>query len=178
MQKNKKIKTVKVITTAAMLAAISAVIGILCKNLFTYQVYYRFTLENAPIILAGLSFGPVAGAAVGVCADTVSCLMSTNPALHPIISLGAASVGAVAGLVPFVIRKKGAVQTVLAVALAHLIGQVGIKSIAKIKDFGMPVYGIFIGLGFSALAGAFEVFVIKWLRSQKELQKYMVGSKQ
>ncbi len=163
MSKKQKSSAVRVITTAAMLAAISAVIGIVCKNLFTFNVYYRFTLENAPIILSGLLFGPVVGAAVGVCADTVSCLMSTNPALNPIISLGAASVGIVSGLAPVIMKKKGVVQTSLAVALAHLIGQVGIKSVAKMVYFGMPFYGIFVGLAFSALAAVLEVLIIKWL---------------
>jgi len=165
MSKNKKKTAVKVITTAAMLAAVSAVIGIVCKNLFTFNVYYRFTLENAPIVLSGLLFGPWIGAAVGVCADAVSCLMSTNPALNPIISLGAASVGIVSGLTPLIIRKKGTLQTAAAVVLAHLIGQVGIKSVAKMVYFGMPFYGVFVGLAFSALAAVLEVLIIKWLRA-------------
>lgn len=165
MQKNQKRRAVRVITTAAMLAAISAVIGILCKNLFTFNVYYRLTFENAPVILSGLLFGPVVGAAVGVCADAASCLMSTNPALNPLISLGAACVGAVAGFVPYIIKRKGTLQTVLAVASSHLIGQVGVKSVAKMLYFGMPSYGIFVGLGFSAVAATLEVLLIKWLCS-------------
>ncbi len=177
MSKNYKKSTAKVVTTAAMLAAVSAIVGIVCKNLFTYNVYYRFTLENAPIILSGLLFGPAIGAAVGVCADAVSCLMSTNPALNPIISIGAASVGAISGLVPFIIRKKGTTQTMSAVVLAHTVGQVGIKSVAKIVYFGMPIYGVFIGLAFSVLAGTAEFFLIKWLRTQKGLEKFMAGDK-
>jgi len=177
MSKNNKKSMTRIVTTAAMLAAASAVIGIICKNLFTFNVYYRFTLENAPVILSGLLFGPVVGGAVGVCADAVSCLMSTNPALHPIISIGAASVGVISGIVPFIVKKNKTVQTATAVALAHAIGQVGIKSIAKVRDFGMPVYGILIGLAFSVLAGTAEVLLIKWLRSQKGLEKYMAGDR-
>ena len=149
MQKNKSRMTTRVLTTAALLAALSAVIGIVCKNLFTFNIYYRLTFENAPIILAGLLYGPVVGAMVGICADAVSCLMSSNPALNPIISLGAASVGLISGLIPKIIRRGVKVQTATAVVLAHLIGQVGIKSIAKMIYFGMPWQGIFLGLGFS-----------------------------
>ena len=177
MSVNRKSSVVRVITTSAMLVAISVVIGIVCKNYFTYQIYYRFTLENAPIILAGLLFGPWVGAAVGICADAASCLMSTNPAIHPLISLGAAAVGLLAGFVPYIIKRRGIAQIVVAVALAHAVGQVGIKSIAKIVDFGMPVYGIFVGIGVSVLAGTVEVLIIKWIFSQKGLKKYMAGGK-
>lgn len=178
MSKNKKSgAVVRKITTAAMLAAISAVIGIICKNLFTFNGYYRFTLENAPVILSGLLFGPVVGAAVGVCADAVSCLMSTNPALNPIISVGAATVGALSGLAPCIIKMKGVLQTTFAAGLAHLVGQVTIKSVAKMIYFDMPWYGIFIGLGFSAVAAVIEVKFILWLRSLKGLENHLGGGK-
>lgn len=174
MQKNKKGRMVtKVLTTAALLAALSAVIGIVCKNLFTFNIYYRLTFENAPIILAGLLYGPVVGAMVGVCADAVSCLMSSNPALNPIISLGAAAVGLLSGLVPKVIHRGVRLQTAAAVILAHLIGQVGIKSVAKMLYFGMPWQGIFLGLGFSAIVGIMEYLLLCWMRTNKGLVKFM-----
>jgi len=175
MQKKNGLGATRVLTTAALLAALSAVIGILCKNLFTFNIYYRITFENAPVILAGLLFGPVVGAMVGVCADAVSCLMSSNPALNPIISLGAASVGAISGLVPMVLRRGVRLQTAMAVFLAHLIGQVGIKSIGKMLYFGMPWQGIFIGLGISVIVGFMEFMLISWMRSNKSLVRFMGG---
>jgi len=175
MQKNKGRMATRVLTTAALLAALSAVIGIVCKNLFTFNIYYRLTFENAPIILAGLLYGPVVGAMVGICADAVSCLMSSNPALNPIISLGAASVGLISGLIPKIIRRGVKVQTATAVVLAHLIGQVGIKSIAKMIYFGMPWQGIFLGLGFSVIVGIMECLLLCWMRSNKSLVKFMGG---
>lgn len=167
----------RVLTTAALLAALSAVIGILCKNLFTFNIYYRITFENAPVILSGLLYGPVVGAMVGLCADAVSCLMSSNPALNPIISLGAAAVGVLSGLVPMVLRRGVRLQTGVAVFLAHLIGQVGIKSIGKMLYFGMPWQGIFIGLGISAVVGVMEFMLISWMRSSKALVRFMGGEK-
>lgn len=167
----------RVLTTAALLAALSAVIGILCKNLFTFNIYYRITFENAPVILSGLLYGPVVGAMVGLCADAVSCLMSSNPALNPIISLGAAAVGVLSGLVPMVLRRGVRLQTGVAVFLAHLIGQVGIKSIGKMLYFGMPWQGIFIGLGISAVVGVMEFMLISWMRSGKALVRFMGGEK-
>lgn len=167
--------TLKTLSVAAMLAAISAVIGIVCKNLFTFNFYYRVTFENMPVILSGIMFGPVIGAAVGAVADMVSCLSSTNPALNPVITLGAATVGAVSGLVPYIIKRKGKLQTALAIGLAHLIGQVGIKSLAKVIWMSMPWQGVFIGLGISVGVGVFEFFVISWLRSSHGLSRYLEG---
>ena len=69
---------VKVLTLTAMLVAMSVVIGILCKNFLTWNIYYRFTLENLPIFFAAIAFGPFIGAAAGVLADLVSCLCSTK----------------------------------------------------------------------------------------------------
>ncbi len=173
MSKGKKRLTTTAVTTAAMLAAMSTVLGIVCKNFFTVDIYYRFTVENMPVILSGLLFGPVVGAMVGVCADLVSCLCSANPAVNPLISLGAAMVGAMAGLAPYIIKKKGALQTGLAVLLAHLVGQVTIKSIAKIAFMGMPWYGIFIGLGVSVVVGTLEFVVINLVRSSRGISELL-----
>ena len=176
MQKKKGLQVTKILTSAALLAALSAVIGIVCKNLFTFNIYYRLTFENAPIILAGLLYGPVVGAMVGICADAVSCLMSSNPALNPIISLGAATVGLLSGLAPKIFPNGVRRQTATAVILAHLIGQVAIKSVGKILYFDMPWQGIFLGLAFSAIVGVMEYLLICWMRSNKSLVKFMGGS--
>lgn len=175
MSKKTKKFTLKTLTAAAMLAALSAVIGILCKNFFTFNIYYRITFENMPVILAGLLFGSVTGAAVGASADIISCLCSTNPNLNPIITLGAASVGALAGIVPYIIKNKGKAQTALAVVLAHLVGQVGIKSVGKMVYFGMPWQGILVGLLISVFVGAFEFWLINWLRFSRGVGHYLEG---
>lgn len=151
------------LTILAVLTSISVVLGIVCKNLFTFQIYYRFTLENLGVIFAGIVYGPVAGAAVGLLEDALSCFFSGG-ALNPLISLGAAMVGVTAGVVSrFIMREHGIVQYAAAVALAHLVGQVMIKSAAKMFTFGMPWYGIFIGAFMSCLAGAVEFTAIRLL---------------
>jgi len=169
MQKNSKaFRTTRVLTAAAMLTAISVLIGIVCKNFFTYGIYYRVTFENLPVIMAGMLFGPVVGGAVGAAADIVSCLCSANPAVIPGITVGAAAVGVVAGAVPrTLVKKRGDAQTAVSVALAHLVGQVAIKSAAKIVWLGMPWYGVFIGLGVSLFVGTLEFFALRLLLRNK-----------
>ena len=50
------------LTLNAMLAAVCAVLGYLALDLFTLKV----TFESFPVLLAGLMFGPVNGALVGL----------------------------------------------------------------------------------------------------------------
>ena len=60
-------KSIRVITLAAMLTAMSVVIGIFCKNFLNFGGgLFRITFENLPIILTGILFGPFVGAVVGV----------------------------------------------------------------------------------------------------------------
>ncbi len=159
-----------------MLAAVSAVIGIVCKNFFTFNIYYRVTFENLPIIFAGILFGPFAGAAAGIVADATSCLMSTNPVINPIISAGAACVGFCAGAVPrWIIRNPGNAQIALSVVSSHLIGQVIIKSIGKIVFFYMPWWGAFVGLGISVVVGTLEFFAIRYIMSRKSIMAQLKG---
>lgn len=160
----------------AMLTAVSVVLGIICKNLFTFGLWYRFTLENLGVIFAGIFFGPTAGVLVGLASDAVSCLISTNPAVNPIISLGAASVGAASGVVArFIIKEHSTKQFAVAAASAHLIGQVTIKSIAKIVYFSMPWFGVPIALLFSAVACFIEVTVIRLLWKNRDINKLITG---
>lgn len=175
-RKNNTLKGASKIALLAMLTAVSVVLGIICKNLFTVAVYYRFTLENIGVIFAGIFFGPAAGALVGLASDAVSCLLSTNPAVNPIISVGAVAVGAVSGIVSrYVIRTHTDRQFIVSAASAHLIGQVIIKSVGKIVYYGMPWYGVFIGLVLSAVACAVEVSVIRILWHNREINKLITG---
>ena len=173
-KKEKHTHKAALITLFAMLTAISVVVGILCKNLFTVAVYYRFTLENIGIIFAGIFFGPGAGALVGIAVDGISCLLSTNPAVNPVIMLGALMVGVSSGVVArYIVRERGLKQYIAAAATAHLLGQVLIKSIGKMIYFGMPWFGIFIGFACSALACAAEVAIIRLLTNNTEIRKLL-----
>ena len=171
MLKNRQIKKLAI---AAMLMAMSVVIGIICKNLFTFSLYYRVTFENLPVLLAACLFGPWYGAAVGVGADLISCVCSSNPSVNPIISAGAFAVGLCAGIVArYIIKERNSLQVAAAVATGHFIGQVGIKSIGKIVYFSMPYEGILIGLGVSVVAGTLEFFVISRIYKDERLMSFL-----
>ncbi len=137
----KRTRSVRVITTAAMLTAISVVIGMFCKNFLNFgSGLFRITFENFPVILSGILFGPVVGGIVGLVADLVSCLFSSSGAPLPLVSLGAFMVGWVSGLVShYVIKKQGVLRIVASAALAHIVGSMIIKPIGLFVFYGWAV---------------------------------------
>ena len=131
MKKSTVSENIKKLAFAAMLTAMSVVIGIFCKTALNFaDGLFRITFENMPIILAGIIFGPIVGGAVGVASDMLSYLLSgqTYPP-NLVVTLGAAVVGILSGVVAkYIIKKRGKLQFIVAGASAHLVGSVIIKS--------------------------------------------------
>ena len=71
---SKRQMTTKTLAYCAMLAALQVVLARLIIPMPAADT--RFSLEAIPVVLAGLLFGPVAGAMVGFSADLVGCLFS------------------------------------------------------------------------------------------------------
>ena len=123
---------VREITLAAMLIAMSVVIGIFCKSVLNFGGgHFRITFENFPIIISGILFGPIVGGAVGLGSDIISYLLS-GQAYPPnvIVSIGATLVGVISGTVSkFLVKKRGNLQIILSGGLAHLFGSMIVKPI-------------------------------------------------
>ena len=135
-------KSIMKLTLAAMLTAMSVVIGIFCKSFLNFGAgLFRVTFENLPIILSGIMFGPTTGAIVGIAGDLVSYLLS--PQIYPpnlIVTLGAASIGFVSGFMAKVaIKKSGYAQIIISGSLAHIIGSMIIKPIGLYQFYGIAV---------------------------------------
>ncbi len=150
-------------TLAAMLVAMSVVIGIFCKNFLNFGAgLFRITFENLPIIMSGLLFGPAVGGLVGISSDLVSYLLSNQ--IYPpnlIVTAGACAVGVTSGLVArFAVRKRGRVQIVASSVAAHVLGSMIIKTIGLYQFYGIlvlwriPLYLVIASL---------EILVLCWL---------------
>ena len=80
---------------SAMFAAIAVV---LARVLSVQVIGERYSLETLPILLAGLFFGPVAGALVGFGSDLIGCLLLNPQGYNPIFCLPPLLLGLWAGL--------------------------------------------------------------------------------
>ena len=173
-------KNLILVSALAMLAAISIVCG---KYLaFNVGQSLRFSFENLPIIFAGIAFGPLAGALVGVVADLVGCLM-VGYAIIPTVTVAAAVVGLVSGLVPYLFGKKktDAPSVALSVAFAHRFGSIVVKSIALFyAGFGMglslPIF-MLLRLGNYSVITALECGVLISLFRSKAVMHSINGIK-
>lgn len=130
---NKKLKQVPVFGSlqglcfSALLTAMSIVLGKFLQIPNPFQEFIRISFENLPILMAGITLGPIAGAFVGIVADLVGCLLY-GYAINPIITIGAASVGIVSGITAYIVKNPLAVKIVISVVTSHMVGSVLIKS--------------------------------------------------
>ena len=122
------------LTVCALLTALSIILARLL-TIIPSEIS-RFSLEAVPILLAGLLFGPVPGAAVGFAADFIGCLFSPF-GYNPIFCLPPILYGLWAGLLRGYVWTKPTVWRVaLAVFPAALCGSVLWQSAALALVYG------------------------------------------
>ena len=136
MKKQKKIAlfgSVKVLVFAAFLCAVSGVMKLLAPSADTW----RISLENFPILFAGITLGPLIGGAVGIASDLLGCLFR-GYAVNPFITLASMIIGIISGLSFKAVKsKKKELPIVTAVYLGHIISNIAIKTIVLSKMYGM-----------------------------------------
>ena len=167
----KRINSITVLTTAAMMTAISVVIGIFCKTYLNFAMgLFRVTFENLPIIMIGIIYGPVVGGIVGAASDLVSYLFSAQ--VYPpnlIVTLGAMSIGIVSGVVAkFIVRKKGTFQILLSGLCAHVIGSMIIKTFGLYQFYGILVLW---RIPLYLVIAPIEIFIIRFLLRRRSLAR-------
>jgi len=132
----------KRLAACAMLAAVSVVLArfiIPMPNATT-----RFSVEAAPVILAGLLMGPLPGALVGFVADVVGCLFS-GYGYNPVFSLPPVLIGLCAGLMRFMVCERVSFFRVLATFLpAVALGSVLWQSWWLSFFYGTKSFGAFL----------------------------------
>ena len=130
-EKNGAFGALETLTVSAMLTAISIVIASLCKVIpfLNFGIGLRFTLENMPIIMAGIFFGPIVGGCVGLATDIISCITAGMVPI-PLVTVGATSIGVISGVFSkYLVKKKGIPQIAVSVVTSHAIGSMIIKSL-------------------------------------------------
>lgn len=119
---------VRALCLAALLAAMSLILGKFLQIPTPFSTLVRISFENLPLILAGLLMGPLAGAMTGAVADLVGCVLYGYE-INPIVTAGAAAVGAMAGIAALLLRRAPLLWRVVGATLAaHTVGSVFIKT--------------------------------------------------
>lgn len=132
--------SLKMTAAMAMLVAISIILG---KYLaISLGNVLRLSLENLPILFAGLAFGPLQALLVAVTADVIGCIL-VGYEINPLVTLGAAAIGVVAGALPKLLKKhakpNGVPLIIITVAASHVIGSVLIKTLGLAVFYDMPI---------------------------------------
>lgn len=158
----------RLLCTSALLAALSIVLGKYLAINVTDSI--RLSFENLPVLMAGVFLGPLVGGAVGMVADLLGCVL-VGYAINPIITLGAASVGVLAGLVTKAFTHSGRslspIGVYCAVYAAHIVGSMVIKSIGLAVYYATPLAILLIRVPVYLVVGALEGAVILLLAKNK-----------
>ena len=155
--------TPKGIARIALFAAISILLGKFLA--FNIGEWFRFSFENLSILLCGYLYGIPAGITCGIVADLVGCLLR-GYAVNPIITLGAAVIGAMAGC----FGKRGLTKKpnlALSVCAAHLLGSVVLKSVGIHVFYATPYLALAWRIPSYAAVGAIEYVLIRILLANK-----------
>lgn len=159
--------TPKLIARLAVLAAISIILGKFLS--IKIEPWGRISFENLTVLLSGFAYGPVAGALCGVVADLLGCLVY-GYAINPIITLGAASVGLMAGL----FGSRGVIKQPLlwlCVLLGHIVGSCIIKSIGIYVFYSTPLETLALRVPLYIVSGSLEYLVLTFLFRTKAMRK-------
>ena len=132
---------------AALLAAMSMILGKFLQIPTPFSTLVRISFENLPIVLAGLLLGPLAGAMTGAVADLVGCLLY-GYSINPLITLGAAAVGLMAGLAALLAARLPLLARLITAELAaHAAGSLFIKTAGLAKwylaEYNMGFWQLF-----------------------------------
>ena len=175
----KKIQNnLKLTVIIALLCAISIVAG---KYLaIRGGEIMRFSLENMPVIFAGMAFGPVAGVLVGVVSDLIGCVL-VGYTINPLVTVGAGAIGLVSGLMPIILKKANIptpLMTAITVASAHIIGSVIIKTIGLYTYYTMPFTVLLLWRVLNYLiVGGLDGGVVYVLLRNKEIKSHIQAIK-
>lgn len=168
-------KNLKIMITAALFAAISIICGkFLAINLGDT---IRLSIENLPIILSGILFGPTVAAFTGLIADVVGCILR-GYAINPILTAAAVFIGFSSGLI-YGFTKNWNINLRIAIILlfCHTIGSVLIKTVGLCIWFNYPFFITLIGriLNYIIVA-SIEFIALKVLLKNKSFIK-IIGEK-
>ena len=152
------------VRTLVMLALLVAMSIVFSRVLSISTGFVRFNLGSLPVLLAALLFGPGAGFAVGAVADIIGGVLA-GYAINPLITLGAASIGLVAG---YAWQKLPDYRTGL---LGHFVGSMVINSLALRIFYGYAWSVLLARIPNALVLSAVNTVLLRILLENRSLMK-------
>ena len=163
-----RIAQLRILCAAALLAALSIVLGKYLQIPLGDSI--RVSFENLPVLMAGIFFGPIVGGTVGAVADLLGCVL-VGYTINPIITVGAALVGILSGLVSVLFTRGGRslspVAVMIAVYTAHIVGSMTVKTLGLWIYYSTPPAVLLLRVPVYLVVGALESTVILLLARNK-----------
>ncbi|MDO4552874.1 MAG: folate family ECF transporter S component [Bacillota bacterium] len=131
----------KTLVTLALLVAIN----IILTRIFVIYItdFSRLDLGNVPIILAGLFFGPAAGAIAGAAADIFGSAVLSGRGWYPPLTVGPLLMGLIPGLLrSWLQRKPNWGRVLLIVILAEAVASILWKTFWLAKLYNMGYFAL------------------------------------
>lgn len=142
MQKNRKMTwDTRTLVFLALLAALQMVLS---KFVSIDVGFCRITVSNAPVVLAGLWFGPFAGGICGLLADVMGCLLK-GFAVNPLITLSTMTWGIIPALMYPLMKGSKVQKTIilcLSIVLTSICGTLVLTTAGLVWMNGYNLYAI------------------------------------
>ena len=173
MKLNKHLSTM---VFCALLAAMTMIF----KRFAVFNIdWLRLSLENTPVLLSGILFGPVAGLLTGMVGDILGCLYC-GFGINPVITLGMALAGGVCGLLfRYSPKLPNVPRLICSVYAGHIVGNMIVKTIGIYWWYGTPWPTLLLRIPTYLIIGAVEIAIFCALLGSRafvrQLQK--IGAK-
>ena len=123
--------------------------------------YLRLSLENTPVIAAGIIGGPIAGALTGAAADIIGCILH-GYVISPIITIGMAVMGFIPGVLNLLFFKNSRKLSkyMIICLVSYLCASVIIKSIGLSLYYGTEMKWLMLRIPFAAANAVADALII------------------
>lgn len=173
MKLNKRLSTM---VFCALLAAMTMIF----KRFAVVNLdWFRISLENTPVLLSGILFGPIAGIVTGAVGDILGCFYC-GFGINPVITLGMALVGGLCGLLfRITLRWVLLARLLVAVYSGHIIGNMIVKTMGIYWWYATPWPTLVLRIPTFLIIGAAEIAIFCILLKSRAFTRELrrVGAK-
>lgn len=166
-----KTRTTRTLVSLALLCAMEIILARFCVIWITHSI--KITFEAIPILLAGILFGPVAGALVGAASDTLGAAFLSGLGWMPTLTVTPILLGALPGLLRPFLQKKPTLPRFYAVsAPGFVLGSMLWTTAWLSALYGTPLVALLlVRIPLYGLMGTLDILVVYLLYRSGAFQR-------